>query len=38
MIQPATLIEREAAGDKKISTYFACDVLKLQLLLLLLLM
>jgi len=34
MIQPATLIEREAAGDKKISTYCGCDVLKLQLLLL----
>ena len=34
MIQPATLIEREAAGDKKIGTYCDCDVLKLQLLLL----
>jgi len=34
MIQPVTLIEREAAGDKKITTYFGCDVLKVQLLLL----
>jgi hypothetical protein len=34
MIQPATLIDREAARDKKISTYFGCDVFKLQLLLL----
>ena len=32
MIQPATLIEREAAGDKKISTYCGYDVLKLLLL------
>jgi hypothetical protein len=36
MIQPATLIEREAAGDKKFSTYFNCDVLKLHLLLMML--
>jgi len=34
MIQPATLIEREAAGGKKISTYFEYGILKLQLLLL----
>jgi hypothetical protein len=34
MIQPATVTELEAARDKKISTYFGCDVLKLQLLLL----
>jgi hypothetical protein len=32
MIQPATLIEREAARDKKIGTYCGCDVLKLLLL------
>jgi hypothetical protein len=34
MIQPATLIEREAARDEKIGTYFGCSVVKLQLLLL----
>jgi hypothetical protein len=28
MIQPGALTDREAAGDKKISTYFNCDVLK----------
>jgi hypothetical protein len=33
MIQPVTLTEQKAAGDKKISTYFNCDVLKLLLLL-----
>jgi hypothetical protein len=33
MIQPAALIEREAEGDKKISTYLNCDILKLLLLL-----
>jgi hypothetical protein len=38
MIQPATLIEREATRDKNISTYFGCVVVKLQLLLLLLLL
>jgi hypothetical protein len=38
MIQPATLIGREAAGDKNISTYCGCDVSELQLLLLLLLL
>jgi len=36
VIQPATLTEREAAGDKNISTYFDCDDLKLLLLLLML--
>jgi len=34
VIQPATLTEREAAGDKHISIYFDCDDLKLLLLLL----
>jgi hypothetical protein len=34
MIQPATLIEREAARDEKLGTYFGCNVVKLQLLLL----
>jgi hypothetical protein len=33
MIQPATLNEREAAGDRKISTYSGCDVSELLLLL-----
>jgi hypothetical protein len=36
MIQPATRIEQQAAGDKKINTYFHCDVSTIPLLLLML--
>jgi hypothetical protein len=35
MLQPATLIDQEAVGRKKISTYFCCDVSNFLLLLLL---
>jgi hypothetical protein len=36
MIQPATLIEQQAAGGQKISTNFVCEVSKIPLLLLML--
>jgi len=36
MIQPATLIEQQAAEGQKNSTYCDCDILKIPLLLLML--
>jgi hypothetical protein len=36
MIQPATLIEQQAAGEQKISTYFGCEISKIPLVLLML--